>query len=84
MNWNINYGNLPPHMRGPFKRYIENRISMGSFGTALVENNLSLAFATADHINTAAMQDIVAWMNWEMPSDCWGSPAKVIAWLEGE
>jgi len=80
----MNYDKLPPHTAASFKRYIEQRTPLGGFGMAVVENNLVKAFTRADSINVAAMKDIVGWLYWEAPAQCWGSPEKVKAWLKGE
>lgn len=78
----FNYSLLPDHMHGGMQRYIENRIPPGGFLKAVLENNLSAAFGSADHINRERMFDIVGFLYNEAPSGCWGSPEKVRKWTE--
>lgn len=78
----VNYNGLPEHIQGSMQRYIENRISPGSFCTAVLCNDMTGAFARADHINRYKLFEIVSWLYNEAPSPCWGSPEKVNAWLK--
>lgn len=79
----IDYSGLPEHMRDGFKHYIEMRIPMGGFGMAVVCNDLRGACGKADDINRHRLFDIVYFLYNEVPSQCWGSPEKVEAWLAG-
>lgn len=54
---------------------------MGSFMMAVVSNDLHEACSRADDVNRYNLWDIVGWFYNEAPSDAWGSPAKVNAWL---
>lgn len=71
---------VPHHMREGFRLWIENGILPGSFGTAILENNLSNAIGKADHINEQHIKSIVSWVYNYAPSDCWGSIEKVKKW----
>lgn len=62
-------------------RYRDSRVPTGDFLRAVLENNLSSAFAHADAENMSAMRDIVAFCRNELPSLCWGSPEKVHDWI---
>lgn len=79
----INYERVPvPHMIGELRWYIEHGIPPGGFLTAVASNNLSEAVRRADEANQTA---IVAWVKWfcsHAPNGCWGSPAKVEAWIQ--
>ncbi len=77
----IDYSGLPEHIREGFQRYIEERCEMGGFGMAVVENDLKEACGRADSTNARRLWDIVAWLYNSAPSQCWGSPEKVAAWL---
>lgn len=77
----MNYARLPEHLRGGMKRYIEQYCPTGGFLEAVLENNLVEAFGRADEVNRERMFDIVNFLYNEAPADCWGSPAKVEAWL---
>lgn len=78
------YSILPLHMQDTARRYIEQGIPGGSFFMAVVENNLVGAFAKADEQNIAAMRNWAQWLYWEAPIDAWGSPKRVLAWMEKE
>lgn len=77
----IDYSELPTHMQEGFKRYIEQRVPMGSFGMAVLSNNLREALGRADAVNRRRLFDIVAWLWQYAPANCWGSPEVVRAWL---
>ena len=78
----INYSSVPaPHMRDGVERYIEHGILPGSFQTAVMENNLTGAVGQADDINLGLLVEWVRWWWDEAPSDCWGSPERVVAWV---
>lgn len=77
----MNYDRLPEHMQDGFKRYFEDRIPMGSFGMAVVSNDLKEAFGRADEVNRERMFDIVSWLYNNAPIGSWGSPENVEAWL---
>jgi len=74
------YSYVPPHMRDGFKLWIEHGISPGSFGMAVLNNDLKEAVARADHINKIHLTTIVSWLYNFAPIDCWGSYEKTNAW----
>lgn len=61
--------------------YIHKGVPPGDFIRACLENKLVEAFKFADETNRDAMQDIVAWLYWEMPSNLKGSREIVNAHL---
>lgn len=63
-------------------RYARQHVPLGSFLTAVLENNLMEACGRADSDNLANLPAICAYVYNEMPSTCHGSPAKVKTWLE--
>lgn len=75
---------LPEHMRDAMKMYLEHRIEPGSFLLAVLTNDLKGAVGRADHINLKHLTNIVSYCYNEIPSQAWGSPAKVEAWLHPE
>jgi hypothetical protein len=79
----IDYSGLPQHMQGAFKRYFENRISPGSFGVAVLTNDLIGACHRADHINQSRLFDIVKWLYNHAPAGSWGSLELYEAWIQG-
>lgn len=76
-----NYLGLPEHMREGFARYIEKHVPMGDFGMAVLSNDLKEACIRADNINRVRLFETVQWLYNYAPSQCWGSPDKVAAWL---
>ena len=75
---------IPPLILRGLERYRDERIPVGPFLTAVLENNLSEAVVRADPDSYAALREIVQWVYWEMPAPAWGSPAHVAAWLKVE
>ena len=64
--------------------YAVDRCPVGSFLTAVLENNLVEAVLRADNVNRLKLREIVGFISDELPSACWGSPTKVDAWLTGK
>jgi len=81
MNYDMNYEQLPEHIRHGFQAYIEEHREPGDFVMACLENNLCEACGRADETNRERMFDIVSFLYNEAPAECWGSSAKVEAWL---
>ena len=75
------YLGLPHHIREGFQSYIEEHQPMGSFGMSVLRNDLCGAVSRADGINRPLLADTIRWLYNEAPSDCWGSPQAVEAWL---
>jgi hypothetical protein len=65
----------------PLHRYVQNRIEPGDFLMAVLCNDLKEACGRADSRNRRRIFEYVSWLWNEAPSTCWGSPAKVAAWL---
>lgn len=64
------------------ERYVQDRIPVGDFLRAVLENNLTEAIGRADDGNLQNIQAYAAWLHNEAPSDCWGSKEKVAKWLK--
>lgn len=64
------------------QRYEDDHIPTGSFLRAVLENDLMEAVARADDDNKISLVAICRYVYNEMPVRCWGSRAKVRAWLE--
>ena len=77
----INYDGLPESLHGGMRRYIEDHIETGGFLRAVLSNDLRLALVFADSDNLRDLYAIVSWVYNEAPGNCWGSPAKVAAWI---
>ncbi len=74
---------MPPLIREGIDNYAEKRLQPGGFVMAVLSNDLLGAFATADTMSELALRTIVQYCHNEIPYECWGSSAKVTAWLKG-
>lgn len=77
----VKWALIPAHMREGIRAYVEDRRLVGEFLTALLSNNLMRAARHADDENRAALADWAGFLYEYIPSDCWGSPEIVAAWL---
>lgn len=75
------YQGIPEHLRDGLRYYIEKHIPVGHFLTGVLASDLSVTVGHADPISKANLADIVIWLWNEAPSDCWGSPQAVTAWI---
>jgi len=62
--------------------YVEQGVLPGSFLRAVISNNLVEAFAQADSTNILRLFDYANFLYNEVPSPCWGSEEKMLAWAE--
>ena len=76
------YG-IPDRMQGGLERYIQNRMSPGSFLRSILENDLRGACSCADSENRTILFNYVNYLYNEAPRQCWGSFERVSAWLAG-
>jgi hypothetical protein len=74
---------VPPMLLAGLERYRSQRIPTGDFLRAVLENNLKEAVGRADIHSQAALCAITSWCYNNLPSEAWGSPKKVDAWLAG-
>lgn len=72
---------IPQRTLEALRRYVDHHVPTGGFLRAVLENDLSESIGRADPENMAALTDIVAYVFWEVPAKCWGSPERVSAWL---
>lgn len=72
---------VPPHMQEGLKNYIVHGIMPGNFLRSVLENNLMMAFAHADHVNSSNMHMWAA-MLLNMPNNMYGSPEIITAWCK--
>lgn len=70
MDVSINYSLLPERMQGDMKRYVEEGIPPGDFLRAVLENKI------------ARMWEFANFLYNELPSGCWGTVEKVVAWIQ--
>lgn len=79
------YGNppkIPEYTKEAFERYFENGWLPGSFGTAVLSNNLERAVISADNVNKKCLADIVEWLHHTAPQGSWGSEDAVAGWAQ--
>lgn len=81
----LNYDGYPMFddvLKGTIDRYVIHGIKPGSFMTAVIENDLMSAFMRADSYNRTILYDICHFLYNRVPFEAWGSPEKVVRWLE--
>jgi len=78
----IRYDILPKHLRAGMQLYIEQGIPPGSFLTAVICDRLVEAFNRADEWSAAGLRDVALFMYDQAPEPCWGSEAKMDAWIQ--
>lgn len=71
---------IPEHMKKPFQLWIDHAIPPGSFGMAIITNDLKQAVMRADHININHIPQIVQWFYNYAPAQCWGSVENAENW----
>lgn len=71
---------VPPHMRDGFKLWIEQAIPPGSYGQAVLSNDLKAACAKADIVNRHHIFSTVSWLWNYAPSGSWGCIDAVSTW----
>lgn len=72
---------IPERTLQTIKEYIEHGYEPGHFVRAILENDLKMAFASADAHNTHAMKSIVMYCYNMIPERCWGSREIVDNWI---
>jgi hypothetical protein len=77
----LDFSQIPLHMVGSVKRYLNHGIKPGSFLTALFSNDLKEAMSRADDVNRIRLPDWYIFMYMQMPSDSQGSPRIMQDWL---
>lgn len=80
----LDYHPIPEAIHAALERYAVDRIRPGHFLIACLENDLSQAVSQADTFSLLGLRDIMIWIYNVIPSNSWGSPEKVAAWLQGE
>ena len=64
--------------------YLNHKRPVGGFLNAVLENNLTEAFARADSSNSANMKNIVGYVYNNLPYHAWGTKERVAAWMKGD
>lgn len=71
----------PEHTKEAFIRYFEYGFEPGSFGTAVLANDLFRAAAVADSQNKKMLADIVMWIANNAPEGSYGNYDIVNDWV---
>lgn len=82
MNY-FDYSKIPTACREGLANYIAHGVPTGDFLWAVLTNNLRGAVERADDDNIKIIPIYVHWLYNLAPAACWGSEAKVTAWLAG-
>jgi len=73
---------IPKLTKYKLDRYATHGEVPGGFLCACIENNAMGAVCQADGDNSAALRSIMQYIYCQLPSDCWGSRAKLDAWAK--
>ena len=68
---------IDDNIKESLQRYVEHRIPLSGFLTAVLENNLMEAMGRADIVNRVALYNICMYVYNNLPSSVWGNPEKV-------
>jgi len=79
----FDYDQIPASAIESLRLYIDRGYSPGHFLTAVLSNDLTEAVRRADDTNLPLIPTYVAWLYGAAPYACWGSPARVTAWMTG-
>ena len=77
----IEWGKCPEHISEGLKNYVLKHINTGGFLHAVLINDLFGAIGRADETNKADLPDIIRFIHNELPTICYGTQEKYIAWL---
>ena len=72
---------VPERLRNSIRMWVEDGRPPGRFLQCVLTNDLASA-CTGDSENTAALGNIVHFLRWHCPRDCWGSPENFRSWPE--
>jgi hypothetical protein len=73
---------VPDHLHDGLTEYIATRRPVGHFLTACLSNDLKEACARADETSKTRLWHVVFFLYNYAPGTCWGSPEKVMEWLQ--
>jgi hypothetical protein len=72
---------VPAKLLESLRAYVIERRVCGGFLMAVLRNDFHTAIGQADPESLASIREIAWYVANALPSDCWGSPEKVKAWL---
>jgi len=73
---------IPTAVQVGLDRYVQAKIRPGGFLYAVLTNDLFGALHRADNESRYHLDEIVRHIWHQLPGECWGSVAKVEAWLD--
>ena len=77
----VDYTKVPvPYMQEGVRRWVEDGIMPGSFLTAVLANDLTMAVAKADRENLENLHGWALFLLNEMPNTMWGSYGALRDW----
>ncbi len=79
--YEVDYRKCPVDLVEGLKRYVDGGIPTGGFLRAVLENDFQQAARRADLMNERKLRQLAYFLD-ELPPACWGSKAKVEAWIE--
>ena len=77
-NWEL----IPEHMREGVRAYVERGVPTAGFLKAVFSNDLMEAVGRADATNRRYLHHYAMFFYQYLPTECYGSPAKVEAWIK--
>lgn len=72
---------IPDYIKDSLDRYIQHGIKPGSALTAILSDSLRDTIARADETLLASLEQIIIYLENEVPADCWGSEEIVKSWI---
>ena len=72
---------IPDDTKGMIDRYAKDGVQPGGFLTAVLSNDLFDALNRADMHNRESIFSICEYIYNKIPMECWGTRAKVDAWV---
>jgi hypothetical protein len=72
---------VPEHLRDGLWHYVREGRPTGHFLECVLSNDLAGAMGRADEESRGGLYAVVRWLYNEAPSNCWGTPERVKAWL---
>lgn len=76
------YSKVPQYTLDSIERYVVHGIPTGDFLFGVLSNDLRKTMWHGDDENLDALRHIFMYVYNRIPSDCWGSPEKVRAWIK--
>ncbi len=76
------YPDVPDRTLNSLDQWAKNTLPPGSFGMAVLKNDLTEAVGRADRQNRNSLPRIVEYCYNELPNRCWGSEKAVKNWKE--